>query len=359
EGAFAMKRKERVLRAIEFTGPDRVPFSALVPGVSDIFFMTHAPARDWQPEDGLYPHTHPVIYHLNNWRFREPLPDNVQSPEYDRQDEFGCKWRTTVENSMGEVFGHPLADWKSLDTYKLPDPFAPGRLDRFDLYRKLLAGDSFVVGNLENGPMERSHFLRGYGEFLMDTVAEKENLCRLLDKLIDEWHVPLLKLYASRGAHAVIMTDDWGTQKSLMIRPAVWKDIFKPRYARLFDAAHSSGLKFILHSCGYIADIIPDLIEIGLDVLQKDDMAFMGLEELAELAAGKICFMGPLDMQRTLPGADEAKIFAETKRLLELFASHDGGFIGMYYTQPDAVGITWRQMLVMHAAFIRYGKYPI
>ena len=101
-----------------------------------------------------------------------------------------------------------------------------------------------------------------------------------------------------------------------------------------------------------------DFIEIGLDVFQKDDIAFMGLEEIAERFGGRTCFMGSLDMQRTLPGAGREKIYGETRRLLRLLARGGGGYIGMFYGQPQAVGITWAQQFTMYAAFRRYGRTP-
>ena len=354
-----MTRKERVLRAMEFGGPDRVPFVAFAPGVSDVFFMTILPARDWQPDEGYYPNVYPEAYYLGDWKYEKKFPHDVMGPGRERQDEFDCVWKSTVENGIGEVVGHPLSEWDGLEAFPLPDPHAPGRLERFDLYRRLLSGDSFVVGNIENGPWERSHFLRGLTNLLMDTVTAPEQCARLADRLLDEWLIPLVEAYADMGAHGVIMTDDWGTQTGLMIRPDTWREIYKPRYARLFAAAHKRGMKFILHSCGHIADIIPDLMQIGLDVLQKDDVCFMGLDEIADAFGGKICFMGPLDLQRVLPGAGREKIYAQTRRLLRALARDDGGYIGMFYGQPQAVGISWRQQITMFAAFRRYGRYPI
>lgn len=354
-----MTRKERVIRAIEFGGPDRVPFGAFVPGISDLFYVTHMPARDWQPDEGYVPNLHPAIYYLGDWKFNGRMPADIYTPDVVRQDEFGCVWKSSVAKTIGEVCEFPLKNWDDLESFKLPDPYAPGRFYRFNFYRKLFSADSFVIGNIENGPWERSHFLRSLPEMFMDTVAEPEKVERLADRITDEWLIPMIGLYASHGADGVIMTDDWGTQLGLMIRPDSWRRLYKPRYARLIEAAHKHGLKFILHSCGYIADIIDDLIEVGLDVLQKDDIAFMGMEELAERFAGRICFMGGLDLQRTLPKADALTIFSETRRLLRLFANKDGGYIGMYYGLPEAVGVSWGKMLVMHAAFLRYGKYPI
>lgn len=354
-----MKRRDRVERAIEFRGPDRVPFAAFVPGVSDIFFMAFMPARDWQPDPEYFPNVYPEIYYLGDWRYKKSIPWDLVTGGYERQDEFGCVWKSARGISIGEVIKHPLTDWDMLEDFRLPDPYAPGRFDRFALYKNLVGGDSFVLGSLENGPWERSHFLHGFAELMIDTVAEPERVGRLLDRLVDEWLIPLAEGFAAHGAHGVIMTDDWGTQERLLIRPDAWRAIFKPRYARLFEAVHELGLKFFLHSCGYIRDIIPDLIEIGLDVLQKDDVCFMGLKEIASEFGGRICFMGPLDLQRVMPGADREKLYRETRRLLRALAADHGGYIGMYYSMPEAAGLTWAQMLTMHAAFLRYGRCPV
>lgn len=354
-----MTRKERVLRAIEFRGPDRVPFLAYAPGMSDIFIMAAMPARDWQPDDAYYPHIYPEAYYLGGWKYKKPFPRDLMSQGRERQDEFGCIWKSPVGEGIGEVVGHPLASWDDLESFPLPDPHAPGRLERFTLYRKLFAGDSFVLGALENGIWERSHFLRGFSNMLMDTAAEPDRAARLADRLCDEWIIPLIERYADAGAHGVIMTDDWGMQNGLLISPASWRAIYKPRYARLFAAAHARGMKFFLHSCGDIRAIMDDLLETGLDVFQKDDIAFMGLEQIAERYSGRGCFMGSLDMQRTMPGAGREKLYRETRRLLRLLARQEGGYIGMFYGQPGAAGLTWAQQFFMYAAFRRYGRYPI
>ncbi|MFC1474839.1 uroporphyrinogen decarboxylase family protein [bacterium] len=347
------------MRAIEFRGPDRVPFASGMPGTSDIFPMVMFPARNWQPDYGYYPNMYPGLYYIGNWRFKKLMPPDLQSPGYERQDEFGCIWKTVIENSIGEVVGHPLKSLDDIEALKLPNPHAPGRFAAFELYRRLFAGKSFVLGMMDNGLWERMHFLRGFSELLMEIATQPERVGALADCLVDEWYIPILKRYARYGCHGVIFTDDWGMQHGGMISPKSWVEIFKPRYKRLFDAAHDEGMKFFMHSCGHIRDILHELIDAGLDVIQKDDICFMGLEELAAEFAGKICFMGSLDIQRQMPGADDDTIVEETRRVIREIGSKNGGLIGMYYAQPEAAGCTWRQMLVMRAAFLRNGKYPI
>lgn len=354
-----MTSKERVLRAIEFRGPDRVPFASGVPITSDITMMFFSPARDWQPDEGYFPNIHPLIYRLSNWRYKKYLPLDVQSSGYERQDEFGCIWKTVIENSVGDVIGHPLKSIDDFDKITLPDPNAPGRFAASAALSKVLSGNTFVLGIMECGLWERMHFLRDFSDILMDIATEPEKVGAFADRLVEEWFLPLIKRFAKHGCDGVILTDDWGTQNGPMISPKSWDQIFKPRYKRLFDTAHDLGMKFFMHSCGHIKMLIPGLIDAGLDVLQKDDVCFMGLDELAEEFSGKICFMGSLDIQRTLPDADDATISEETKRMIHALGSNDGGVIGMYYSQPAAAGFSWRKQFLMRAAFLRHGRYPL
>ncbi len=355
-----MTSRERVLRAIEFKTPDRVPFFAATPPISDIFFMPVMPARDWQPDDAYYPDIHPQIYAVSNWRYKKHLPSDLhRTVGYERQDEFGCVWKTILVNNKGEVIDSPLKSWDDLETLKFPDPDAPGRFAAFEVYRRLLARRSFVLGALDAGIFERCHLLRGFDKLMMDFALEPDKIARLADRLIEEWYLPMIDNFARFGCNGVMMLDDWGTQNNLLISPKQWRAIYKPRYKRLFDAAHARGLKFFLHSCGHIRAILPDLIEIGLDVIQKDDICFMGLDEFASEFGGKICFMGPLDMQRVMPGASYELIEQSVKDILRALATHGGGVIGSYYFQPEASGATWKQMFAMQAAYLQYGRYPI
>ena len=121
-----MTKRERVLRAIEFRGPDRVPFCG-VPGVSDFFITPLAPAHDWQPDSDYYPNVFPGLDLLTGWRYEKGrLPLNLMSAGFKRQDEFGCVWETGAQVGLGEVVEHPLASWDNLETFRLPDPRAPG-----------------------------------------------------------------------------------------------------------------------------------------------------------------------------------------------------------------------------------------
>ena len=94
--------------------------------------------------------------------------------------------------------------------------------------------------------------------------------------------------------------DDWGTQISLLINPEIWREWFKPMYKDYCDLAHSRGKYVFFHSDGFIEQIYPDLIEIGVDAINSQ-LFCMDIEKLVDLYGDKICFWGEIDRQYILP----------------------------------------------------------
>ena len=186
----------------------------------------------------------------------------------------------------------------------------------------------------------------------MDVCDEKENLCRLIDILVDI-NLEIIKRYAQLGVDGYFMFDDWGLQTSLMISPDSWREIWKPRYKRIFDAAHAHGIDTFLHSCGYITDILGDLIEAGLDVIQMDQQVNMGLQNLHDKFAGKITFFSPADIQQILPTNDEQLIKTYCRDMINLLGTENGGFIAKWYNDPEGVGHTEKAIRAMAEEFSR------
>jgi len=162
------------------------------------------------------------------------------------------------------------------------------------------------------------------------------------------------------GADGVMFCEDWGTQERLLVSPKMWRDLFKPDFTRLCAAAKQRGLHVWMHSCGYIWDIIPDLIESRIAVLQLDQPGLFGVDRLAEDFGGRVNFWCPVDIQRVLPTGDLDRIDAFARDLVERLSpfGRDGGragFIAGYYGSNDAIGVRpeWQD----HAcrAFVKYG----
>lgn len=352
-----MTSKERVLRAIEHRGPDRVPMLSPIPAFSDFSHIMVYPASDWQPKPGYAPNLHRALYLIGNWKWKEFTPSKLRDGWLLREDEFGCEWEAPEPENVGEANGHPLSAISQFDSMNLPDPHRPERYETFTKLTKILARDKFILGDLGNGIGERVRFLRGFEGIMEDYALRPEAVGEMMDRLIDEWYIGLIDELADRGCHGVMSPDDWGMQDRLMISPSMWRKIVKPRYARVIDAVHNRGMKFFLHSCGAIQAILDDFIEIGLDVLQKDDIECLGSANMEKKYAGKLCFLTSLDLQRTLPWIPEKDISREVKKLIARLGKQDGGIMCYTYMQPTAVGVSWLKMGLMCYYFALHGKY--
>jgi len=117
----------------------------------------------------------------------------------------------------------------------------------------------------------------------------------------------------------------------------MWRDIFKPLFARLCEAAHACGLHVLMHSCGYNWEILNDLAEVGINAFQFDQPAIYGLERLAAKLNGlKVCLYAPVDIQKVMPAGDRARIEGEARRMVELFGGH---FIAKNYGDLHGIGV--------------------
>jgi uroporphyrinogen decarboxylase len=125
-----------------------------------------------------------------------------------------------------------------------------------------------------------------------------------------------------------MMGDDWGGQRGVLIGPERWRRFYKPRYARIFEAVHAQGKLAIMHCCGSAADIMGDIVEIGLDVLESVQPEAVGMNPYALKSkwGDKITFWGGLGSQRTIPFGTPDGIRGEIRRLRGEM-SRGGGYI--------------------------------
>ena len=234
-------------------------------------------------------------------------------------DEWGTRWGHAEGGVGASPLDHPIKDWSQLDDYlhwKVPDPLAPGRLDSVKAALEMHGKTKYCVANIHFSLFERLHNLRGMQNTFADFCTNEDEVRRLLDALA-EYLIALTRSWARLGVDAVFYTDDWGTQKSLMISPAMWRSFFKEHYRRLFAEAHRLGLDAILHSCGNVMGIVPDLIDVGLDVLDPLQPDAMDVAEAARRFGGHLAFCGGIDVQNVLPFGSPQQIKDGVRRLID------------------------------------------
>ena len=171
--------------------------------------------------------------------------------------------------------------------------------------------------------------LRGHEQSMYDMISKTAGTLNLLDHSTD-FSIFLAEAATKRFSLDWIWTgDDAGSQQNMLISPAMWRDLIKPRLKRIFDVIHNLGLPVAFHSCGAIRQVIPDLIEIGMNVLNPVQGNCPGMNplELKKEFGDKITFMGGVDTQELLPKASATDVFRESVSLIEGMTADGGGYI--------------------------------
>jgi len=246
-----------------------------------------------------------------------------------------------------------LKDWNDFEKLTIPDVSDPRRWKILDGARDR-AGDKLLIA-MGISLYERVNFIRGLEDTWTDIYQAPHDLGRLIDILVD-MNLYAIECYAKTGTDGYMFYDDWGLQDRLMISPDSWREIWKPRYARAYEAAHKAGLLTFLHSCGNIVDILDDFIEIGLDVIQMDQQENVGLRLLGERFGGRITFWCPVDIQNTMVQGTLNDIRQYCRRLVEILGCPQGGFIAKWYADPVGAGHRQEAIDAMCDEFVKLSR---
>jgi uroporphyrinogen decarboxylase len=187
----------------------------------------------------------------------------------------------------------------------------------------------FITANLGWGLFENSWGIRGFENVLMDAAAEPDFFDELIERIAKQYLAFVeFTCRTLPDVDAIMFGDDWGDQRGVIVGPERWRKHFKERYARLYEAAHSYGKIVISHCCGSVVDILPDAIEIGLDVLESCQPEARGMNpyELKKKFGKDLAFWGCLGSQSTIPFGTPAEIRKEVRRLRREMGK-GGGFI--------------------------------
>ncbi len=246
-----------------------------------------------------------------------------------------------------------------------PNPFDPGRVRGLkDEVRALYEETDFVL-KLEcpvNGLLELAQRMRGMERFMGDLMLEEDFVNVFLDKLVqiqkDFYRVALNEI--GEYIQVVEYADDYGMQTGLQLSPEMYRKYFKPRHKEVWDHIHNlTDAKIYLHSCGGVSELIPDWIEIGLDIIESLQPRAKGMkaEKLKKDFGGKIVLWGGLDVQHILPYGTPEEVDAEVKRIIEIYAP-GGGYVfsPAHVIQPD---VPLENIFTMWNAVEKYDKYPV
>lgn len=331
-----MKPRERVQIALNHEVPDRCPLQA---SFTPEFAVRLRADMGLTDEDAHNPHGGGNTYRLERELGEDMLLTSVgwaNSYYQDTEpyvDEWGVGWGIQpYQTPFGtghytEIVGHPLADDAALDEYEPPDPHRPALYEPARAMLDDFQDEYWIVGVTVTTIFETAWALRGLTQMLMDMAVNPELANRILD-IPYHYHLAAARRLVEMGVDMIWTGDDVGTQDRMLISPAMWRTYLKPRMANFFAELKgiNPDLKIAYHTDGNIYPIIPDLIEIGLDVLNPVQPASMYPAALKADFGDRLCFWGTIDVQHTLPFGTPADVRAEVLQRLQTIG-RDGGLI--------------------------------
>ncbi len=310
-----MTEKERVTAAMAHEETDLVPYQMDCLSAAEKKVREHFGEEDLNAVIGNHiAMFEPSFYSL--FKVEDVGPGRFR-------DAFGALWELKPGEDIGTVIDSPLHK-PTLKGYDFPDPDRIMELESVPAFLERNRS-RFIVGALGFSFYERAWILRGIEPILMDLAGNPSFVEELFDAIL-EFDLAVVRRMCRFPVDAFHFGDDWGQQKGLIMGPGMWRRVFKKRLRRLYDAVHEAGLPVSIHSCGDITELIPDLIEIGVNMvspLQAEalDFAFLKREYGRDLT-----FWGGVSTQKTMPSGSAEDVRVEIRSRKEVLGK-GGGYI--------------------------------
>ena len=243
-------------------------------------------------------------------------------------DQWGIKW--VKVGSFNQIEHYPLADKsdEEISGYKFPYDRIPELLQ--SMYPVVTLKDAYFIGcDVSPCLFEFICRLRNMQNTLLDFLANPELMDELLEKSCD-FAVTISQEAVNKFDLDWLWTgDDVGGQQTMMLDPDMWRSRVKPHLKRILDVGKKKGIWLAHHCCGAIHPIIPDLIEIGVNVLNPVQSNCPGMNplDLKKEFGKELSFMGGVDTQRLLPNGTVSEVRKETEILIDGMMSGGGGYI--------------------------------
>lgn len=302
--------RDRFLSALAHREAERLPYHLwIAPGLRDRLDR-HFGGRAWR-EAIEVPIAEPWFM----------LPDGAPAADGSYTDAYGSRWQGGAVRHLTA----PALPEPSTLGFVWPD-LRPAWDAQVPAMRECLrrAPDRFRFSAFGSALFERAWMLRGFESLLCDLVTEEAFCDRFFEQLVRH-QLEITKWLLELDIDAVWFGDDWAGQNGLLISPDLWRRRIRPFFARLIEAVHGAGRKVILHSCGNVRALIPDLIDMGVDCLQSVQPEAMDPIALKREFGRDLCFWGGAPVQ-SLPALSPDDIRKQIRRLRDEM-SPGGGFI--------------------------------
>lgn len=356
-----MNPRERVLTAAGHREPDRVPITFdAQPEVYDLLYRHFGidnrkdlwdalnvdtwlegpeilDPRDRELEQGL---------HRNRWGYHtrlQPYTVDGKTAHYE------------------EIVHHPLAgveDVSELDSHDWPDPLALEFRHLNELRR--VGPERAIIAHITHGAYFNATFLRGMEQFLVDMVLNERLAESIIERAAEYLFTSLDRLLeqAPDGFDIFYLADDYCMASGPLFSPEVFRRLVKPYLRHIADRLHDHEKLFLLHVCGSVRLLLPEIIDSGVDMIEpvQRRAAGMDLRELKREFGRDLCFYGSVDLLETLNKGSVQDVKREVRRNMKILGKGGGLIIGPGHTyiQIDA---PLENILAMYETAFREGGY--
>lgn len=240
-------------------------------------------------------------------------------------DEFGVSWDNAKLYGIGDwaMIDHPIRDL-DLTGYVFPDGRGEGRYVEAEEQMRRFPGRFNVLRM--TGLLDNCWHLTGLEDFLVAMVTEPDLAHEVMDRCAD-YMIHVIES-APESIDAVRFIEDWGMQKGLLFSRELWLAYLKPRLQRIHAACRKKGFYVMHHSCGDVTDLFPDIIELGIDIMDAIQPESMDVQMLKREYGEDIVFFGGLGAQSTIPFGTPEQVVEEAEEALHTLGQGGGYIIG-------------------------------
>jgi len=348
-----MDYRKNLLKAIRFERPDYIPVS----------FHINDACWQYYPQDSLFD-----LMESHKFLFPDFIrPQGKYVPEFSPiarkgepfTDDFNCVWETAENGITGTVTKHPLSDWAAFEDYVFPDPskcMGIGPINWKEVEEDLKKAKEAQM--LTKGWLRHGHtflqlcYIRGY-ENLMFDMADGEPRLRKLIGMLEEFNLYIVNKFVDIGTDIMEYPEDLGMQNGPMISKSHFREYIKPSYKRLMAPARKKGIVVHMHSDGHLHELIDDIIDVGVDVINLQDLV-NGIDWIAGKLAGKVCVELDIDRQFVTPGGTPSQIDALIHEEVKKIGRKEGGLMLIYGLYP---GVPLENVKAVMDAMEKYAFY--
>jgi uroporphyrinogen decarboxylase len=376
---MAMTSRERVLASLSFQEADRIPIDlGGYPAATSMNVRAYKKFLEYLDLDrDVYigsPLMNTVKIHddvldrlgIDTKSLAPPTPmEQFNAPEF-IEPMWKVKWVRSpdytyapVEGPLQNVVSPTLAD---LDCFEWPEPSKHEDFNALQ-QRAMKArneSDRALIGRMPTGIFTVAQCLRGFENWLLDLVVNKE-FCEVLhEKLMRFWIETMDYMLDALGDNVdvLMVADDFGFQKQTMVSPQMFREQLKPYLKKMVAHIKSrTSVKVGIHSCGSVYSLIDDFIDIGLDILNplQSNAKDMEADKIKNKTKGKLALWGGIDTHEVLPNGDAGEVRKEVEKKISIY-KRGGGFI-FSADHNILIDVPPENILVMYEAAHEFAKY--